>query len=397
MKFRRTPQNTTIAIYAFLVIAAGIVFASLWVHVGEALAWIGRMIGYVMPVIYGLVLAFLLSPLFRVFDCKLLPKLFRRKSMPGLRRSLALLFTYVVVLAVLAAALLLILPQIIASLQDLIVQIANLVRDAPLWYNEIYEWMDNYQNDTNTSEILRQVVSQVLNSLQGGLANVGDWLGALVSGFFVGLTGLASGIGNWFLGLILSIYILASQERLTIQTQKVLKAVLSAKVHREINLIARDAYRIFSAYLAGAALDACILGTVCFLVMSIFGWQYAVLTSVIIGVSNMVPFFGPIVGVAIGVILQLSISPLNALGFLVYAITMQQIDANILTPRIVGSSVGLPPLWVIFAILLFGGLMGVVGMLIGVPLFALLFAMARRVVNDLLQRKDASGDLDECE
>jgi len=344
MKFGRTPQGTTIAIYAFLVIVAAIVFASVWAHVGEALAWISRMIGYVMPVIYGLVLALLLSPLFRVFDSRLLPKFFRGKSMPGLRRILALLLTYIVVLTVLATVLLLILPQIIASLQDLVVKIASLVRDAPLWYSEIYDWMDNYQNDANTSEILRQVVSQVLNSLQGGLANVGDWLGMLVSGFFIGLTGLASGIGNWLLGLILSIYILASHERLISQTKKVLRAVLPAKAHKEINLIVREAYRIFSGYLAGAALDACILGTVCFLMMTIFGWQYVVLTSVIIGVSNMVPFFGPFIGVAIGVILQLSINPLNALGFLLYAVTMQQIDANILTPRIVGSRVGLQPL-----------------------------------------------------
>jgi len=394
MKFQHSPKNTAIAIYAFLVIAAAIVFASLWAHMGEIFATAGRLIGYVLPVVYGFVLAFLFSPLFRVFDRKLLPKILG-KAKPGFRRGVALLLTYLVVLLVLAAALLLILPQIIASLQDLIGQIARLVSDAPMWYDEIYQLLDNLQHNAEASETLRQLVKQALDVLEGTLAGVGDWLGTLVTGALSGLTGLASGVGNWLMGLILSVYILASHESLAAQTRKVLRAVLPAKANDEVNLIAQDAYRIFSGYLAGAALDACVLGLACFVVMSIFGWSYSVLTAVIIGASNMIPFFGPIVGVAIGVVLQLSVSPLNALVFLIYAVAMQQIDANILTPRIVGSSVGLPPLWVIFAILLFGGLMGVVGMLIGVPLFALLFSLARRGVNELLRRKEALGDLGE--
>ncbi|MCL1795388.1 MAG: AI-2E family transporter [Clostridia bacterium] len=390
MKFERTTKYTVIAVYAFLVIVAVIIFSSLWAHIGQILTTAGRLIGYVMPVVYGFVLAFLFSPLFRVFDRKLLPKL-SGTIKPGLRRGLALLFTYLVLLTVLAAALLLILPQIIASIQELIVQIARLVGDAPVWYDEIYQLLDNFQRDANASDTLRQLVKQALDTLEGLLAGVGDWLGTLVTGVLSGLTGLASGVGNWLLGFVLSIYILGSHESLAAQTRKVLRSVLPDKASNEIDLIARDAYRIFSGYLAGAALDACILGLACFVVMSLFGLSYSVLTAVIIGVSNMIPFFGPIFGVVVGVVLQLSVSPLNALIFLIYAVAMQQIDANILTPRIVGSSVGLPPLWVIFAILLFGGLLGVVGMLIGVPLFALLFSLVRRGVNELLRRKESAG------
>ena len=346
MKFKRSPQNTTIAIYAFLVIAAAIVFSSIWANIGGVLAAAGRVLSYVMPFIYGLVLAFLLSPLFRVLDVKLLPKIFRGKRKAGLCRGFALLLTYLAVLLILAAVLLLILPQIIAGLQDLIGQITNLLRNAPAWYNEITAWLENYQRDTNASEILQELVSQVLVSLQGMLANVSDWLGTLISGVFVGVTGLASGIGSWLLGLILSAYILASHEKLTAQSKKVLKAVLPEKANDIVLSITRDAYRIFGSYLAGLTLDACILGTICFLAMSIFNWPYAVLTSVLIGVSNMIPFFGPFFGIATGVLLQLAINPLNALGFLIYAVVMQQVDANIFTPRIIGSSVGLPPLWV---------------------------------------------------
>lgn len=395
MKFERTPQNTTKAIYAFLVIAAGIVFASIWMHIGDALAWIGKLIGYVMPVVYGLVLAFLFSPLLRVFDDRLLPKLSRGKLKPGLRRGLALLLTYLVVLIVLATALLLILPQIIASLQELIRQISLLLFDAPQLYEKIYAWVDDLQRDGNANQILQQLVTQTLTSLEGVLSNVGDWLGALVSGALTGLTGLASGVSNWLLGVIISVYMLASHEKLIAQIQKVLRAVLPAKVNREVDLITQDAYRIFSGYLAGAALDACIVGMITFIMMSIFGWKYAVLTGVLVGLSNMVPFFGPFIGAAVGVLLQLSSTPWHALGFLIYILIMQQIDGNILNPRIVGSNVGLPPLWVVFGILLFGGLMGVVGMLIGVPLFAVLFGVARRVVNGLLQRKREPTDLRE--
>jgi len=390
MKFERTPKGTTKAIYAFLVLAAVIVFATLWANIGDTLAWFGQLIGYVTPVVYGLVMAFLISPLLRVFDRRLLPFVFGAKIKPGLRRGFALLLTYLVVLIVLGLALLLILPQIIASLQELIRQITLLLRDAPQWYANIYGWIDEVQHDESANAILRDLATQLFNSMQGILANVGEWLGTLVTGALAGLTGFASGLTSGLLGLILSVYVLASHERLLAQAKKVLKAILPTKVNREVNLIGQDAYRIFSGYLAGTALDGCILGTLCFIAMRIFGWQYAVLTAVLVGLSNMIPFFGPFIGIGIGCLLQLAVNPLHALGFLIYAVVMQQVDANIITPRIVGSSVGLPPLWVVFAILLFGGLMGIAGMLIGVPLFALLFSTSRRAVDSLLRRKEAA-------
>ena len=388
MKFERTPQNTTKAIYAFLVLAAAIVFASIWTNVGDTLTWIGQLVGYVTPVVYGFVLAFLISPLLRVFDRRLLPRLFGDKLKPKLRRGLALLLTYVVVLFLLSATVLMIVPQILASLQELIRQITLLLRDAPQWYANIYAWIDELQHDDNANQILRELASQLINTMQGTLANVGDWLGMLVTEALAGLAGLATGLFSGFLGLILSVYILASHERLIAQARKVLRAILPAKVNDEVNFIARDAYRIFSGYLVGAALDAIIVGSACFVAMRIFGWEYAVLTAVMVGLSNMIPFFGPFIGIGLGVLLQLAVNPLHALGFLIYAVAMQQIDANILTPRIVGSSVGLPPLWVVFGILLFGGLMGIAGMLIGVPLFALLFSTSRRAVDALLRRKE---------
>ena len=387
MKFERTPRHTTIAIYAFLVLAAAIVFATIWTNIDDALNRISRLIGYVSPVVYGLVLAFLISPLLRVIERKLLPVVFGKKLKPAIRRGLALLLTYVVVLFVLAAALLLILPQIIASIEELIRQIALLLRDAPQWYASIFEWVDEIQHDESANATLRQLVSQFVTITEEALASVVDWLGTLVAEALTGFADLASGLGSWLLGLILSAYVLAGHERMIAQARKVLAAILPAKVNREVIFIAQDAYRIFSGYLAGAALDACILGSACFVAMSLFGWGYPVLTAVLVGLSNMIPFFGPFIGIGIGLMLQLAVNPLHALGFLIYAVAMQQIDANILTPRIVGSSVGLPPLWVVFGILLFGGLMGVAGMLIGVPLFALLFSTSRRAVDALLRRK----------
>jgi len=393
VKFERTPQESSKAIYAFLVIAAAIIFASLWIQIGDVLAWIGQVIRYVDPVVYGLVMAFLFSPLLHAFDDKLLPALSRGKLRPGLRRVLSLLLTYLVVLIVVAAALLLILPQVIASLQDLMRRITLLLRDAPQLYDNVYAWVAEFQRDSGTNQILRELLTQVMNSMQGMLANVGEWLGMLVSELFTGLTGLASGITKGLLGLIISVYILAGHEKLLAQAKKALSALLPTRADQEVRLIARETYRIFSGYLAGAALDACIVGTVCFVAMSVFGWKYAVLTAVIIGLCNMVPFFGPFIGGAIGVLLQLSSNPLHALGFLIYFVIAQQLDANILSPRIVGSNVGLPPLWVVFGILLFSGLMGVAGMLVGVPLFAVLFGIARRTVNILLERKSAPTDL----
>ncbi len=388
MKFKPSQEKTAWAIYAFLVVAAAIVFASVWNHLGGIFGWLGQVLGYVMPVIYGFVLAFLFSPILRFFDDRLLARLARGKMKTGLRRVLAILLTYLVVLIVLATVLLMVLPRILTSLQEIARQISGLVRTLPEQYAQASAWIASLEPDSTVSQVTRELLNQVSGALQSALASTGSVLGILASGLANGLAGMMSGVANWAVGVVVSIYILASRERLLAQGKKLLRALLPDKAYVETVDVARDTYRIFSSYLGGAVLDACCVGIVCFICMSLFGWPYAMLISVIIACTNVIPFFGPFIGAIPSLLILLAQNPWFALGFLVFIIVLQQIDGNIIAPRIVGSSIGLPPLLVVFGILFFGGLMGILGMFIGVPLFAVLYALLRRVVNLLLGRKN---------
>lgn len=393
MRFQRTPERTSAALYMFLVIAAAIAFAGVVTNLGGLLAWVGMIFGYIAPVIYGGIIAFLLTPMMRFFDDKALPALSRGKMKPRVRRVVAILLTMLAVLLILALVLLLVLPRIVASIQDVINRIPAYLRSLQGIYEQAVGLAGTLKLDGEANEILQQILVNINNALRETLSYVGAWLGTLVTDVFAGVAGMVSGIVQGLVGVVISIYLMASRERLFAQVQKVLRAVFPHKANEVLRQIGQDAHRIFNGYLAGAVLDAFCVGVLCFIGMSLFGWEYAMLISVIVGCTNVIPFFGPFIGATPGVLLLLTSNPWHALSFAIFITVLQQIDGNIINPRIVGASIGLPALWVIFGILLFGGLFGVVGMFIGVPLFALVYSVARRLLQYLLIRKGLSVEL----
>ena len=197
---------------------------------------------------------------------------------------------------------------------------------------------------------------------------------------------------NTFIGLIFSIYLLGYKEKLAGITKKVIYAICKRKTANVIVRISRQCDTKFTTSFTGKILDSIIVGMICFLTMVIFRFPYAVLISVIIGVTNVIPFFGPIIGAAPCALLILFVNPLQCLYFIIMVIILQQLDANVLTPKIVGDTIGLSPIWVLFACVFFGSLWGVAGMLLAVPLMACIYMIIKEVIEYKLYRKGLELD-----
>lgn len=195
---------------------------------------------------------------------------------------------------------------------------------------------------------------------------------------------------NTFLGFIIAAYFLASKTKLISQTKQIMYSIFSVKTANAVILKFRYIHKVFGGFIRGKLLDSLIIGVLCFLGTSLLGIPFAVLVSVVVGITNIIPFFGPFIGAIPCAVLILLYSPLKCLYFVIFVVALQQFDGNILGPKILGDSTGLSSFWVLFSIIVFGGLFGFVGMLIGVPLFAVIYSLVGGVIQSRLTKKKMS-------
>lgn len=188
-------------------------------------------------------------------------------------------------------------------------------------------------------------------------------------------------------GFIFSVYVLAGKKKIKSQTSRVFRSIFSDKIYRKILEYYRLISDTFGNFINGQLTEAAILGILCFIGMQIFGFEYSVLISVIIGITNIIPIFGPIIGTIPGVLILLFVNPVHALWFVVFIIVLQQIESNLIYPRVVGNSVGLPPMWTLIAITMGGGLFGLWGMILGVPCMSIIYATVRDLTTTILKKK----------
>jgi predicted PurR-regulated permease PerM len=190
------------------------------------------------------------------------------------------------------------------------------------------------------------------------------------------------------IGFIVSIYILLDRERFTVQFRKLTYAIFSKKQSERLFEISKLSARMFNSFIIGKTVDSLIVGVICYIFMLIFGWPYPVLISLIIGVTNMIPVFGPFIGAIPALFLLFIVDPSAALWFALFIIILQQIDGNIIGPLILQDSMGLPSLWIMFAIIIGGGFFGLIGMFLGVPVFAIIYVIVKEIVNQRLKDKE---------
>mgnify|MGYP004534710919 CR=1 FL=1 len=347
---------------------------------------ISTLTGILMPFIYGAVIAYLLKPV-----CNCIEDFLRRifpEKMRGAANMLAVAASLLFGLLLIYALFMMIVPQLITS-------VTSLYYTARSNINQFVDWASRQEIVASNQKLL-DFIETSYDTLQ---ANLDSWFKTtlipsmqnLLSGAAVGVMNVVVFFKNVIIGLVVSVYLLASRKKFGQQGKLVLYSLI--KPHWADLILEEIDYadKMFGGFINGKILDSAIIGVLCYIACLIFKFPSALLVSVIIGVTNVIPFFGPFIGAVPATLLILIQNPIKALWFVLFVLVLQQVDGNIIGPKILGNTTGLSSFWVLFAILLFGGLWGFVGMIIGVPLFAVIYDVIKKLVFHGLRRHEESG------
>nr|WP_243422639.1 AI-2E family transporter [Pseudoflavonifractor phocaeensis] len=327
------------------------------------------------PFIAGFAIAYLLNTPMCFFEQKLYAK---RKG----KRALAITTVYLLALAVLVILLNLIIPQVVQSITDLAANMQTYLAGLDTLV----------KNLTDQFQLEGDGISEILGSYQDMMSNISETVSkALPQLLDVGVA-VGNGVISGITAVISSVYMLAGKGRLVPQIKKILYAILPKRRADWLLDVCSEANRIFVGFINGKLIDSAIIGVLCFILCLIFRIPYPMLVSVVVGVTNIIPFFGPIIGAIPCLMILVIVDPWAALRFFVLVIGLQQFDGNILGPKILGDSTGLSAIWVLIAIVTCGGLFGFPGMVLGVPTFAVLYSLMRDWVNKRLRKKGIDGN-----
>ena len=385
MKLEWNRKYTTIAVYAFLVIAASIIFYLVLSDLGASVKVLEKIVSPIMPIIYGFVLAYLLNPIMVWMEKRLLKLELCKKMKFKQLRALSLCLTYLITITVLVIMLLIVLPKVIVNISTLYEQLQYYVLLAE---RSVNYFVNAVPHDMVSQEYIDQVSQLAGESIQKLI----NWMAVSAPRLVSFVWQLGSGIITAFVAVIVSIYFLAAKERFIAQLRKAMLAFFPERKVRRAAAIINTAHGMFGGFITGKIVDSIIIGILCFVGLSIMKMPNAVLVSFIVGVTNVLPYFGPFIGAVPGFILITIISPIQGLIFLVFILVLQQIDGNIIGPMILGDSIGLSAFWVVFAILFFGGIFGILGMFIGVPTFGVIYALVRECVYAKLIQRNMSTE-----
>lgn len=336
---------------------------------------ISVLTGILMPFIYGAVIAYLLKPV-----CNTVENFLRRSFSEKARKAVepvAILLTMLFGVLLVYALLMMIIPQLITS-------VTTLYYTAQRNINRFVAWISTQEFFEENHDLLLMIES-AYNSIS---LNLDTWIKTtlvpsmqnIVSGVGSGVISVVNTLKNLLIGIIVAVYLLASRKRFAQQAKMILYSAVPSPWAQRILDEVKYADRMFGGFINGKILDSAIIGVLCYIVCLIVRFPSALLVSVIIGVTNVIPFFGPFIGAIPATLLILIQDPIKAIWFVLFVFILQQLDGNVIGPKILGNSTGLSSFWVLFAILLFGGLWGFVGMIVGVPLFAVIYDVVKKLV-----------------
>ncbi len=394
MKWRKNNKYFQWGLTAFLVVASSICFYYLIFHGSNIKTGIGKIVDILMPVVFGLITAYLLAPILNFIENRmLLPLCNKLKWKESAKRSsfirgVSIFMTIFLFCYLIYALVAMILSQIIPS----VVAIAN---NFDTYINNFMNWLDKMlANNPDVGEYIIKTVDKYSEQLEIWL---NDILLSKTSEFIktvsLSTINVLRVLFDVIIGVIISVYLLASKEKFSGQAKKMAYALFEKNTANIVINNFRFTHKTFIGFISGKVLDSIIIGLLCFIGTSVMKTPYAALVSVVIGVTNVIPFFGPYLGAIPSALLILMVDlshPLNCVAFVIFILVLQQFDGNFLGPMILGDSTGLTGFWVIFAITFFGGLFGVFGMIIGVPIFAVIYAAVRSFINARLMKKNMS-------
>ncbi len=352
-------------------------------------AVLNTVLGLLAPFVFGLIIAFILNVPMRAIERTLFARFKakgKRKFMLKLCRPISFLLTLVILAAVLVLVMFIVIPEIGRTFQTLSVGFPAFVERAEDWANQMAKRIPEFAAGLPEINLNWDKIGETaFGFLQSGATSIlSSTMGIATSVF--------SGIFNFFLGTIFAVYILFQKERLTRQSKKLLYAYLPERKADSVVGVCVLSNRVFSKFISGQCLEACILGLLFFISMSIFRFPYAMMISVLIAFTALIPVFGAFIGCVVGAFLILVSDPVQAFWFIILFLVLQQIEGNLIYPRVVGSSVGLPAMWVMLAVLIGGSAMGMFGMLVSVPFCSVVYTLLKTAANRRLKSK---GTLEE--
>lgn len=387
LKWKINNKYTKIGIMALVVIILSILFNYRLVHKTEYQEFTTMVKNTFFPIIIGFVLAYLLNPILNFFEHYLftpLGKLFIKddKSCKKFSRGMGLVFTITCLFLLIIGGMYLVIPQIYQSL-------VKIVTDAPNYYNHISKWiMSLGKKNSELSEYLllasERIYSQGIDYLNNDVLPNMD---KIIAGITSGIVGGLKLVLDVILAIIISIYVLLEKEVLVAGCKKLLFGFFETNVANQILSGVRYMDLVFGGFISGKIIDSFIIGLICYIFMTILQYDYSVLISIIIGVTNIIPYFGPFIGAIPSTLILMLIDVKYGLIFAIFVLVLQQIDGNIIGPVILGDRLNLSSMWILFAILVGGGFFGVPGMILGAPCFACLYALVGTLCRRKLSKK----------
>lgn len=399
-KFGKDNQYLAWGITAFAVIAGCMLLYLLATHWAIFAGGLSKLMVILSPFIWGFVIAYLLRPMMRFFELQLMaplggrlfPKNTRRAGKFG--RVTALILAEAALVAILYFLLRLVLPQLYSSIE-------RLVMNSTDYYNTIVDWgsrvLENYPD--LEEDFVNFVGSASGTLVEWAKTNVLPQMTNILTNITSGVYYFLRGVYYVVVGFIVSVYVLYNKEQVAAGAKKLTYAVFSLKSAGKILDGARFSDKIFMNFISGQIVDSALVSVVCYTGCAILGIPYAILVSVIVGVTNIIPFFGPLIGAIPSAFIILMADPVKSLVFIVFIFLLQQLDGNVIAPKILGGSIGINGFWVMFSIILGAGLFGFAGMLLGVPTFVIIYTGIGNAVNRRLKKSglpeeaDAYGNL----
>ncbi|MGN0660382.1 MAG: AI-2E family transporter [Oscillospiraceae bacterium] len=378
MKIEKNDKYITIAAYALGVILISILAVMAIFKFSSIATVLTKILSVLSPLFIGLVLAYILNPIMMFIEKKIISRVFK-KAKRSHKRMISTVLTILVFIGIIAGLLSFVIPEIIDSVSSLAVNI-------PQYAGKIKHWIEVRLAE---NEAMLDYFTKQIDQITSYLSNISiaDKIYEVIATVTSSFIGIANAVINLFIGMIISIYLLLDKEKLMAQTKKVMYAMLPKKPCDSFFGLTSKINDIFMGSIVSKLVDSLIVGIICFIGMMIFRMPYPVLISVIIGITNLIPYFGPFIGTIPSAFLIVLVDPLKMIWFVVFMIVLQQIDGNLIFPKLQGDLTGLSPLWALLAITIGGEFFGIVGMLVSVPVFAVIYLIAKIGIENLLRKK----------
>ncbi len=382
MKYDKNPRYFQIAVYAFSVLAAGILFFFFVQNAAYFKKMLDNFISLMMPFIGAFAIAFLLNPIMKWLENSPLKFTDRfKKHSFVVKRTLSLLITYALTFFLIYIFFLFVFPEVFKNAY-------GIVSNIPFYLQSVSDWFDTILVDYLMSfGITYAQISSLIRPIEEWVDNLSGVIPRLLPMILDTAMYISISVKNVLLSFVISIYMLIGKETFLAQSRKIVCALFPEKPAQSILSLSSYINKTLGGFVSGKVLDSLIIGILCFIGMSVFKMPYAMLISVIVGVTNVIPYFGPFIGAIPSIILLLFVNPISALWFSIFILALQQFDGNFLGPRILGESIGLSSFWIIFAVIVCGGVFGLLGMFLGVPIFAVIYYLSRAFIHKRLKSK----------